>query len=117
MDLHTITKRKFKHATDSAHDKAISPSLLNQIFSMSTPDAVWVGDITYIRLGQKLFILPSSLLVARCSCKAIGLAMDKRMKSCLVCVALKMVLRSRDYPKGVIVRSDGGSQHCSKYYQ
>ena len=65
MDLHTITKRKFKHATDSAHDKAISPSLLNQIFSMSTPDAVWVGDITYIRLGQKLFILPSSLLFAR----------------------------------------------------
>ncbi|MEZ0148527.1 MAG: hypothetical protein AB9Q19_04305 [Candidatus Reddybacter sp.] len=45
------------------------------------------------------------------------MAMDKRMKSCLVCVALKMVLRSRDYPKGVIVRSDGGSQHCSKYYQ
>lgn len=39
------------------------------------------------------------------------------MKSALVCDALKVALRGRDYPKDVILHSDRGSQYCSKTYQ
>lgn len=46
IDLHAITKRRFKHTTDSAHNKAIAPNLLNQVFTMSKPDKAWVGDIS-----------------------------------------------------------------------
>jgi putative transposase len=115
MDLHAITKRKYKHTTDSAHNKAIAPNLLNQVFTMSKPDKAWVGDITYIRVDQKWLYL--AVIVDLYSRKVIGWAMDKRMKSVLVCNALRMALRNRGYPKGVIVHSDRGSQYCSKDYQ
>lgn len=115
MDLHAITERKFKHTTDSTHNKAIAPNLLNQVFTMSKPDKAWVGDITYVRVGQKWLYL--AVIVDLYSRKVIGWTMDKRMKSVLVCNALRMALRNRGYPKGVMVHSDRGSQYCSKDYQ
>ncbi len=115
MDLHAITKRKFKHTTDSTHNKAIAPNLLNQVFTMSKPDKAWVGDITYVRVDQKWLYL--AVIVDLYSRKVIGWAMDKRMKSVLVCNALRMALRNRGYPKGVMVHSNRGSQYCSKDYQ
>lgn len=39
------------------------------------------------------------------------------MKADLVCNALQSALAQRDYPAGVIVHSDRGSQYCSTSYQ
>ncbi len=47
----------------------------------------------------------------------IGWAMDKRMKTSLVCDALSMALYRRNNPKNVIVHSDRGSQYCSHQYR
>ena len=41
-------KRRFKVTTDSNHDLADSPNLLNREFVVAAPDKVWVGDITHI---------------------------------------------------------------------
>ena len=40
-------KKKVK-TTDSNHNLAISPNLVNQNFSVGKPNQVWVSDITYI---------------------------------------------------------------------
>jgi transposase InsO family protein len=45
-------KRRFKVTTDSRHDLPISPNVLNREFSVSEPDRVWVGDITYIATDE-----------------------------------------------------------------
>lgn len=45
------TKRKFKVTTDSRHNKAISPNLLNREFNVIKADTYWVGDITYMQDG------------------------------------------------------------------
>ena len=39
------------------------------------------------------------------------------MKADLVCSALNMALFRRDFPSGVIVHSDKGSQYCSEMFQ
>ena len=44
--------------------------------------------------------------------KVVGWAMSERMKSALVCDALRMALWHRGMPRGVIVHTDRGSQYC-----
>jgi len=41
-------KKKFKRTTNSNHSNYISPDLLNQNFTASSPNEAWVSDITYI---------------------------------------------------------------------
>lgn len=115
LGLKAIHKRQFKNTTDSGHNKPVSPNLLQQNFDMTRLDEAWVGDITYIRVGQKWLYL--AVVIDLYSRKVIGWSMDKRMKADLVCDALKMALHNRSYPKGVIMHTDRGSQYCSKSYQ
>jgi transposase InsO family protein len=49
--------------------------------------------------------------------RVIGWAISERMTAALVCDNLIMVLWRCHMPKGVIVRSDRGSQYCSAAYQ
>ena len=44
--------RKFKVTTDSKHNLAVAPNVLDQNFTASGPDQVWVADITYIATGR-----------------------------------------------------------------
>src|SRR3546814_16378731 len=41
-------KRRFKEATNSAHDLPVAPNLLARNFAVDAPNRVWTGDITYI---------------------------------------------------------------------
>ena len=43
--------------------------------------------------------------------------MSNRMTKDLVITALQKALKSRNYPKGVIVHSDRGSQYASNEYK
>ncbi len=115
LGLKAIHKRKFKSTTDSNHNKPIAPNHLEQNFTMTRLDEAWVGDITYIRVGQKWLYL--AVVIDLYSRRVVGWSMDKRMKAELVCNALKMALHNRNYPKGVIMHTDRGSQYCSKDYQ
>lgn len=113
--LRGFQKRKFKHTTDSHHTQHVAPNLLNQDFSVSTPDHAWVGDITYVRVKQQWVYL--AVIVDLYSRKVIGWSMSHRINAELVCDALKVALRNRNYPREVIVHSDRGSQYCSRAYQ
>jgi transposase InsO family protein len=57
LGLKAIHKRKFKRTTDSNHNMPVAPNLLNQAFGMSEKDQAWVGDITYVQVGQKWLYL------------------------------------------------------------
>ena len=41
-------KRKFKVTTDSNHTMPDAPNLLDQKFTATRPNQIWVSDITYI---------------------------------------------------------------------
>ena len=55
MQLHGIRarcKRKFVITTDSKHHLPIAPDLVQRNFTMSEPNQVWTGDITYIATDE-----------------------------------------------------------------
>jgi transposase InsO family protein len=51
-DLACKTKRKFKATTNSKHDMPIAPNQLDRQFTVSQPNHVYVGDITYIHTQE-----------------------------------------------------------------
>ena len=116
LGLKAIIRRRFKVTTDSHHHKAIAPNRLKQDFTMSRSNQAWVGDITYIRVGDYQWVY-LAVVMDLYSRKVIGWSISKRMNSRLVCDALSMALVNRNYPKSVVMHTDRGSQYCSKPYQ
>src|SRR5690606_25000458 len=45
-------KRRYRVTTDSNHGLPVAPNLLDRQFSVTAPDRVWVGDITYIHTDE-----------------------------------------------------------------
>ena len=113
--LRAKAAKRFKATTNSKHNLPVAPNLLSQDFTASRANEKWVGDITYLWTDEGWLYLATVLdLYSR---KVVGWAMSERMKSALVCDALRMALWHRGMPRGVIVHTDRGSQYCSGDYQ
>lgn len=115
LGLRALAKRKFKVTTDSEHNKPLFDNVLQRDFSTHGINQKWCSDITYIHTIEGWLYL--AVILDLHSRAIIGWSMDKRMKTHLVCDALKMALHKRHYPKQVIVHSDRGSQYCSNAYR
>jgi transposase InsO family protein len=101
------TKWKFKVTTDSKHDKPIAPNLLEREFAVSTPDTVYVGDITYIPTREGWLYL--AVVIDLFSRAVVGWSMGPRINAGLVNGAMLMALWKRKPAKGLISHSDRGS--------
>ena len=113
--LRALKARKFKRTTDSNHNHAVHPNLLQQNFRTEKPNQAWVTDITYIETREGWLYL--AIILDLYSRKVIGWSMDKRMKKELTLKALHMAMNNRDFNEGLIHHSDQGSQYASKAYQ
>ena len=83
------------------------PNLLKREFSVSTPNRVWCGDITYIWSSSKWTYLADALW---------GALSDKPDTE-LVSEALEMAWEQRGCPKNVMFHSDQGCQYSSRKYR
>lgn len=107
--------RKFKATTDNNYGLPVSPNLLGQDFETGGPNEKWAGDTTYLMTSEgRLYLAVMMDLYSR---TAIGWSMSTRMAAELVCDALEMALWRRNFPHGVIVHSDHGSQYYSHRYR
>ena len=52
MGIRCRQKRKFKATTNSNHNLPVAENLLEQTFTASAPNEVWLTDITYITTGE-----------------------------------------------------------------
>ena len=114
--LKSVTARKFKATTDSAHRRPVAANLLNQEFSRpKRANEVWLADITSVPTDEGwLYLAAVEDLYTR---KIVGWSMSERMKSDLVEEALLMAL-GRELPEsGLLAHSDRGSQYASEGYQ
>jgi putative transposase len=64
-------KRRYKATTNSKHNLPVVANHLDQTFTASAPNKVWVSDITYIPTGEGWLFLP----VIRTSSRGKSLAM------------------------------------------
>jgi transposase InsO family protein len=111
LNLKVNIKRRYKNTTDSNHNLPIAPNILNRDFYASNPDEKYVGDITYISTGEGWLYLAT--VIDLYSRKIVGWSMADTMKVSLVNDALKMAIRHRNPPEGLLWHTDRGSQYAS----
>lgn len=111
MGLRVRYAKKFKRTTDSNHAHAVAPNHLSREFTVSAPNRVWVGDITYLRTTQGWLYL--AVFIDLFSRRVVGWQLSERIDAKLVCDALQAAMLMRASPKGVLVHTDRGSQYCS----
>lgn len=109
------TARKFKHTTDSSHNRPVAPNVLDRRFEVSAANESWVADITYIATREGWLYL--SVVEDLFSRKVVGWSMDSMMTSRLVVAALEMAIERRCPGEALLAHSDRGSQYASEHYQ
>ncbi len=115
MDIRCKQKRKFRVTTESNHSFPVADNLLNQTFTPSAPNEVWVTDLTYIPTNEGWLYLAGIKDVF--TCEIVGYAMGERMTKELVGQALFRAVQSKRPAPGLIHHSDRGSQYCAHDYR
>jgi transposase InsO family protein len=113
--LHCKTRRKFKAPTTAGQAQTVAPNQLNREFTVSAPDTVYVGDITYLPTGEGWLYL--AVVLDLCSRAVVGWAMADHMRTELVNQALSMAICQRQPAAGLIMHTDRGSQYGANSYR
>jgi putative transposase len=109
------TKRRFRHTTDSNHDRPVAENVLGRRFEPAASNQAWAADITYIPTREGwLYLAAVEDLYSR---QVVGWAMGERIDSRLVVDALQMAVARRLPGAGLVAHSDRGSQYASEHYQ
>ena len=115
QDVRGIPSRRFRGTTtDSAHDKVVAPELLERDFTAAGPNEVWVGDITYLRVGTGWAYL--AVLIDLFSRRVVGWSLESHMRTELAANALRQALVVRQPAAGLIHHTDRGVQYASDAY-
>lgn len=105
--------KKFKKTTvQSQAPYHRAEDLVQQNFTASAPNSIWVADISYIAVNNKWVYL--SIVLDLFSRKVVGMAIEETMKAELVTQALNSAITLRKPNKGLIHHSDLGGQFTSR---
>ena len=107
--------KRFKVTTESDHNEAISPNLLNRQFDVAAPNKVWTTDITYVwTLEGWLYV---AIVIDLFSRQVVGWSIADHMRTSLCVNALQMAFWRRKPEPGLVHHSDRGSQYASHEYR
>jgi putative transposase len=115
MGLRCKTMKKYVVTTDSKHTNPIAPNLLNREFSVSSPDAVWVSDITYLKVGARWHYL--TVFIDLFSRIVVGWDLSESLDRHSMMYAFQKALWRRRPGKGLLVHSDRGVQYASTEFR
>jgi len=110
-------RRRGFRVTTTTRDETlpIAPNLLARCFAQSKPNRVWVGDITYLWTREGWMYL--AVLIDLYSRRVVGWAMSISLSTELPLTALRMAIRTRRPPPGLIHHTDQGCQYASHAYR
>lgn len=92
------------------------PDLLRRDFTASEPNTKYVGDITYLPIGDGQFLYLATVLDL-CSKRLAGWSIADHMRTELVTDALRAAAHTRGGTlDGAIFHSDNGAQYASKEF-
>ena len=112
-NLLCLRKRAFVRTTNSEHNLPLYPNLAKG-FTPSTPNQLWVSDITYIRLQREFVYL--AVILDAFSRRVVGWELSRRIDTLLTLSALKKALMTRHPGPGLVHHSDRGVQYASLQY-
>lgn len=104
--------RKKVRTTVPAKDAPKVPDLLERDFTADAPNRKYVGDITYLPLGDGQFLYLATVI----DCfnrRLVGWQVADHMRDTLVIDALDAAARERGSLAGATFHSDNGRQYCS----
>jgi transposase InsO family protein len=111
-----LNKRKYHPVTTQRQPGVVpAPNLLKQDFSATAPNQKWVVDFTFIATAEGWLYL--AVVLDLYSRRVVGWSMSQTMDTALVEGALRMALRDRRPPAGLLHHSDQGSQYTSTAYR
>lgn len=108
--LVSTQRRKHRYRVAKEHS-AIAANELERRFTVSRPNQVWCGDVTYIWAGGRWIYLAAVMdLYAR---RIVGWAMSNRPDSQLTGRALRVAYEARGMPQQLLFHSDQGCHYTS----
>ena len=110
-NIQSVRKKAYKTTTNANHNRLIAPNLLKRNFACSTPNRIWVGDITYVPTGEGWLYI--AIVKDLCLKKVVGYAFGDRIDADLCVRALNMAVAHQRPEKGCIFHSDRGVQYAS----
>lgn len=100
-----------------AGQKALQASLESPALDAlaDQPDRVWLGDVTYLRIGLVWFYL--AVVLDRHSRRVLSWVIRERRIAGLTIAALQRALRERRPGSGLIFHSDRGAEYTAEAYR
>jgi len=112
LELRGICPRRWRTTTIVDHADAYPADAAKREWDTGELNAIWVGDITYLRTWEGWLYLAT--VIDAHSRRVIGWAIDDHMRTDLVEEALKMAITLRgELPERVVFHSDRGTQYAS----
>jgi transposase InsO family protein len=93
----------------------VADNLLQRQFKVERPNAVWVGDITYLWTVQGWLYL--AVVIDLYSRRVVGWATGRFINVALVCEAFRRAVARRGPQPGLIMHTDRGSQYASHEFR
>ena len=114
--LRARVRKRFQCTTMSEHDQPVAANVLDRDFIADAPNQRWVADTTEFVIGSsgKFYLAAVLDLYSRF---LVGWAVSAVNDRHLVIKALKMALKRRRPPLGLLHHSDQGSPYASEDYQ
>jgi transposase InsO family protein len=106
-----LRRRHRTTVPDPAAPKA--PDLIGRDFTAPAPNRRYVGDITYLPVGERGFLYLATVLDLH-SRRLVGYAIADHMRTQLVIDALAAAQRTRGSLAGAVLHTDHGSQYTSR---
>ncbi len=112
LGLRGICPKKWRTTTIVDHADAYPVDAANRAWDTGVLNAVWVGDITYLRTWEGWLYLAT--VIDAHSRRVIGWAIAEHMRTDLVEDALRMAITLRgELPEKVVFHTDRGTQYAS----
>lgn len=116
IGLQGVHLRKKVRTTIPEPEAAPVPDLLRRDFTADEPNTKYVGDITYLPIGDGQFLYLATVLDLQ-SRRLAGWSIADHMRTELVTDALEAAARTRGGSlDGAIFHSDNGAQYASKEF-
>ena len=108
-------QRRYKRSRSLPHEANVTENILKRQFTVSQPNKVWAGDISFFWTGSGWIHL--AVIMDLFSRRIIGWSLSTNANEELVKGALNMAIANRNMPDGILHHTDRGSQYGSDEYQ